>query len=366
MARSLRWGIVGSGAMAEAFVRDLRYAPSAIAAGVASRSEDRAHQFAGRCGVEKAYAGVEDLVSCSEIDVIYVASLNHQHAEHALAAIEARKPVLCEKPFATSAMAAREVADRARDRKVFCMEAMWSRFMPGMVRLRTLVRGGVIGEARMLSVQIGYPFAIEPAGRLWDPEKGGGAMLDLGVYPLSLAIDLLGPVESVSGDCSICETGVDDRVGMVLHHTSGGMSMVSASISCSMSNEAVVSGDAGLIRVHEPFYRPARLTVKKSGRIRTGQRAARPRLISRLGESLFGRTLIARFEWMRTLVSRSSRSIVLPHAGGGYQYQVAEVARCLEEGRIESEIMPLDHSIAVLEAIDLIRFNGRSRLATSK
>ena len=194
MARQFRWGIVGSGAMAEAFVRDLRRAPRAIAAGVASRSEDRARQFAARCGVEKAYEGVEDLVSSPEIDVVYVASLNHQHSYHTIQAIEAGKPVLCEKPFAANAMAAREVVDRARDRKVFCMEAMWSRFVPGMVRLRTLVRSGAIGQVRMLSAQIGYPFAIERTGRLWDPSKGGGAMLDLGVYPISLAIDLLGPI----------------------------------------------------------------------------------------------------------------------------------------------------------------------------
>lgn len=360
MDRPIRWGIVGSGAMAEAFVRDLRHVPRAIAVGVASRSHDRAAEFAKRFGVGKAFTNVEELVSSPEIDVVYVASLNHQHANHALSAIDSGKAVLCEKPFARNADEARVVVDRARRRRVFCMEAMWSRFLPGMVRLRSLVRDGSIGRVRMLSAQIGYPFESDPTGRLWDPEKAGGAMLDLGVYPLSLAIDLMGPIEQASGTCSICETGVDDQAGMVLRHRDGGTSVISASISCSMSNEAIVSGDGGLVRIHEPFFRPVRLTVRSTGPTPLASKRRQRPLLSRWRESIIGSSLMARAGWIRRLTDRSERVVVSPHAGSGYQYQVTEVIRCLDEGRIESQIMPLEDSIATLEAIDLVRCRGKS------
>jgi predicted dehydrogenase len=353
MADTIRWGILGAGSMAEAFVRGLATLPDTAVSAVASRSPARAQDFAKRLGIPKGTGSFEELVASPEVDIVYVASPNHAHRDHLLLALDAGKPALCEKPFTLDGNEAREVVDRARSRGVFCMEAMWSRFVPGMDRLRELVRDGAIGEVQMLSAQMGYPFVLEPGGRLWDPKQGGGVLLDLGVYLVSMALDLLGPVEGVVSFASMAESGVDDRVGLVLRHPGGRLSTLSASLTGATGNDASLSGSGGLIRVAEPFYRPERLTVRSVSPIRPGAGGG-GRLASLKGMPIV-RSIARGLDPLLGLVKGGRRDLVIPHVGNGYQYQAAEAMRCLRAGLLESPVMPLDQSIAILDVLDEVR-----------
>ena len=356
MADTVRWGILGAGSMAEAFVRGLSALPDAAVSAVGSRSLDRARSFAERLGISKAMGSVEELVAAPEVDLVYIASPNHVHRAHMTLALNSGKPVLCEKPFALDADEAREVAELARSRGLLCMEAMWSRFVPGMARLRELVQGGAIGEVQMLSAQMGYPFEFRPGGRLWDPRQGGGVLLDLGVYLVSMALDLLGPVEGVVGFASMAETGVDDRVGLVLRHSGGRLSNLSASLTGATGNDAVLSGSGGLIRVAEPFYKPERLVVRSVSPISPGAGGGGDggRLASLKGMPVV-RSVARRLGPLIGLARGGTRDLVVPLSGNGYQYQAAEAMRCLRAGATESPVMPLDESIAVLDVMDEVR-----------
>jgi predicted dehydrogenase len=341
--------------MAEAFAFGLRSLTHANAVAVASRSPDRARDFAGRLGIPTVFGSFDQLVDCPDVDIIYIATPNHLHREHMLLALDAGKPVLCEKPFALNGDEAREVVDRARSRGLFCMEAMWTRFVPAMTRLRSMVRDGSIGQVQMLSAQMGYPYVVDPDGRLWNPSAGGGVLLDLGVYLVALAIDLLGPVEGVVGDHSAAESGVDDRIGLVLRHPGGRIATLSASLTSATGNDALVSGDRGLIRVHEPFYRPERLSLRPVSPINPGAGGGGSGRLARLKGNPLVRSMTRRVDPLLRMISGSQRGIVVPHVGNGYQYQAAEAGRCLREGLTESPIMPLDQSVAILDVLDQVR-----------
>ncbi|QDV33342.1 Gfo/Idh/MocA family protein [Tautonia plasticadhaerens] len=355
MADTVRWGILGAGSMAEAFARGLAELPDAVVSAVGSRSLDRAKGLAERLRIPKAVGSVEELVASPEVDLVYVSTPNHVHREHMVLALGSGKPVLCEKPFALNAGEAREVAELARSAGLFCMEAMWSRFIPCMARLRELVRGGTIGEVQMLSAQMGYPFEYRPGGRLWDPGQGGGVLLDLGVYLVSMALDLLGPVEGVVGFASMAESGVDDRVGLVLRHSGGRLSNLSASLTGATGNDAVLSGSGGLIRVAEPFYRPERLTVRSVSPISPGADGSGGGRLALLKGMPVVRSVARRIDPLIDLARGGRRDLVVPLSGNGYQYQAAEAMRCLRAGETESPVMPLDESIAILDVLDEVR-----------
>ncbi|RUL88928.1 Gfo/Idh/MocA family protein [Tautonia sociabilis] len=361
MAETIRWGILGAGSMAEAFARGLKFVPDASVSAIASRNPDRAREAAARLGIPGAVAGFDELVASSNVDIVYIATPSHLHREHMLLALGAGKPVLCEKPFALDADQAREVADRARARKVFCMEAMWTRFLPATRRLVDILDTGQIGEPRLLSAQIGYPYVFEEGSRLWDPQAGGGALLDLGVYLVSFALTLLGPVEEVAGlAIARGQGGVDENVAVSLLHARGRLSSLAVSLSGATANEAVIAGSLGRLRVHEPVFRPERLSIRPASPIRPGAGGGGGRLAGLKGIPMV-RSLARRVEPIVGLVGRKTRSELLPIAGNGYQYQAIEAMRCLRSGEAESPLLPLDHSIAVLDILDRIRRSWRLR-----
>ena len=190
--RPIRWGILGTGRVAGRFAQALRELDDARLLAAGSRRLATAEAFARHHGVERAYGSYAQLAADPDLDIVYVASPHALHREHSLLCLEAGRAVLCEKPFALNATEAREVIASARSRGLFCMEAMWTRFLPAMRRLTELVDAGAIGELRMVTAQLGFPSEPDPSSRLFDPALGGGALLDLGVYPLALASQLLG------------------------------------------------------------------------------------------------------------------------------------------------------------------------------
>jgi len=341
--------------MAAAFARGLARLPEAQAVAVGSRSAGSAAEFARRAGIGRSFGSYDALLADAEIDVVYIATVNVTHHSLCLRSLDAGKPVLCEKPFTLNAAQAREVVACARQRGLFCMEAMWTRFLPAIAQLKKLIADDAIGTPRLFSAQIGYPFVADPKGRQLNPALGGGALLDLGVYTVSLACFLFGLPEAVVGRATLAGTGVDEADAIVLSHPGGQLSVLAASIATATPNEAVVMGTRGQIRLHEPFIRPQRLTLRTVSPLASSVGGGGGRL-ARLKRSDLVQTVYQRVGPLVTsLLGRGGRRIIAPCEGEGYQYEAAEVMRCLRAGQLESPIMPLDETIGVLAALDELR-----------
>jgi predicted dehydrogenase len=357
MEKRIRWGILGTGAVARDFARGLRFVPDVELAAVASRSAANADAFARTFAVPRSYAGYEALVADRDVDVVYIATPAARHRDDCLLALSAGKPVLCEKPFTTTADEAQEVIAKARSSGLFCMEAMWMRFLPALARLREMLAQKVIGEVRLLSADLGFPAPYDPTSRLFDPKLGGGAFLDLGVYPLSLAFLVLGRPDRVVSQATLGPTGVDEDAAALLHYPEGKLAVLTASLRGQLPGEARIVGTRGHIRIHSPLYRPHRLSIclhaePASAATPPGDGGLRARLKS----SRVLRSIYFRFEGLlRPLLQGRPTALVAPFTGNGYNYEAAEVVRCLRANEVESLLMPLDETVAIMEVLDEIR-----------
>jgi predicted dehydrogenase len=357
----IRWGIWGTGALAHSAADDLRLVSGTVPHGVASRTVERARSFAAQHRIAHFYSGLQALLDDPEIDVVYVASPNHCHLEDSLSCIQAGKAVLCEKPFALDLQQAQRIVDAARQRKVFCMEAMWTRFVPAVIEAKRCIDAGVIGSVRLIQGNFAYPVPAGAEARFFDRELGGGAMLDRGVYLISLAQHLLGIPQSMSGTAYLGSTGVDEQSGYQLAYAGGALADLAASLRVRGTNEVWIFGDGGLLRLCEPFYRAHRLVLKQYARqqavVGEGSRpnsTGAGKILASVRQSLAAKSLLRRFSPLRQFVNRGHvRSF--PFAGNGYQFQFTEVSRCLREQRYESTIMPLDDSLAVMRTMDALR-----------
>jgi predicted dehydrogenase len=350
----IRWGIWGTGAIAHSAADDLRLVSGTRLHGVASRRVERARSFAAQHGIARFYPGLQALLDDPEIDVVYVASPNHCHLDDSLSCIQAGKALLCEKPFALDLQQAQRIVDAARQRKVFCMEAMWTRFIPAVIEAKRCIDAGMIGSIRLIQGNFSYPVTAGAEARFFDRELGGGAMLDRGVYLISLAQHMLGRPQSISGTACLGPTGVDEQSGYQLIYAGGALADLAASLRVRGTNEVWIFGDGGSLRLCEPFYRAHRLLLKFY--------AKQQAVLSEDSRSNSGgvrnsptvKSLLRRFSPLREFVSRGKvRSF--PFVGNGYQFQFAEVNRCLREQRYESAIMPLDDSLEVMRTMDALR-----------
>jgi predicted dehydrogenase len=357
---TIRWGILGSGMVAQAFAEDLPLVPGAVLVAVASRRLEMAHAFARRFQINRVHEGAKDLADDENVDVVYVASPHTRHVEHCLACLRTGKAVLCEKPLATSASGAGTVAEEARRNHRFCMEAMWMRFHPLILEIRAAIRSGELGKIRLLSAEFGYPTQFDPENRFFNRELGGGALLDRGVYLLSLADFLLGPPEEVSGKATIGPTGVDDQSSLLLSYSTGALATLTASLRSRLRNDAVIFGEKGTICIHDPFYSPHRMS-RTWCQERTGKTP--PSDVTPLGwkKRLRRHPLICRgFETIVRPAVRAIRGggeetrLNFP-PGDGYQFEAAEVMRCLRSGQLESPLMPLSESVSILKTADTLR-----------
>jgi len=311
-----RFGILGCGQIARRFVSDLAFAERAVASAVGSRDPGRARAFAGDLGVPRAHGDYAALVDDPEVDVVYVATPHPFHVEHALLALRAGKGVLCEKPLALSRAGAERMIEEAERRGLFFMEAMWTRFIPACVHAKALVDGGALGDVRWFQADFGFPAPSEPDGRLLNLALGGGALLDIGVYPVAMARWLLGPIDAVAAVGRLTDTGVDGGVAMALRHTSGALSSLSCSFETGTPTEAVVSGPEAVLRLHAPFHHPRELVYRKGYH-----------------------DDVRRFDF----------------DGHGLRFEADEVARCVEAGLTESPAMPWSESLEVMDALDEVR-----------
>jgi len=350
----IRFGLIGAGRVARDFATGLSAVPDAAVSAVWSRSADRANQFVSRFPGTRRAVDTIDLVDASDVDVVYVATPHQRHADDSLLALRHGKPVLCEKPFALSAAEARAVVKEARDRELFCMEAMWMRCLPAIHRAKELVDQGAIGEPRMLFADFGAATPYDPDSRFFDPEQGGGALLDRGVYAVSLAHLLLGTPDSVVGLSSPAPTGVDAQMGAVLHFPHQRIAVIAAALGTTTPSAAVITGTSGQLHLAAPFYCPSRLSIAQtrfpaaedSDAVSLQERTAGALKRTRIGGEV---VRAAKAVLRRRTVER------FPMGGNGYGYEAAEVVRCLRSGLTESPMMPLDDSIAVMETLDILR-----------
>jgi len=313
---TVRWGILGPGNIAKRFAEALKDVRGAELAAVGSRSQAKADAFGEQYGIPRRHGSYEALVGDADVDAIYVATPHPMHAPCSILALEAGKAVLCEKPFTANAAQAEQVIAAARRAGVFCMEAMWTRFLPPITRLRQLVAEGSVGELRMVIADFGFRCGWDPSSRLLDAALAGGGLLDVGVYAISLAGMLLGEAQDVAGLADVGSTGVDEQAGIVLRYAGGRLAVLATGVRTTTPQEAWVLGADGRVHLHGPWWRGGRLTVFRG---------------------------------------KDTQDIDVPQVGNGFNYQAEEVARCLAAGKTESDVMPLDESLSIMRTMDKLR-----------
>lgn len=348
--KPFRWGIFGTGAISAKFSEGLKAATNAQATLVASRSLAKAQAFAKAMQIPHAIEGYAEAARSGLVDAIYVASPPAEHARLALLCLEAGVPVLVEKPLASTAADAQKITDAARAHGVFAMEAMWTRFLPAAQAFKDRLASGILGDVHMLSGSFGTAKKVDPRNGAFDPARGGGAMAQLGVYPLSLAQWLFGSPTSVQASGRIGETGVDEDAAFLLRFANGVTGAFHASIRAWAPNDFQAMGPNGILAFHGPLYRPNGLRITEQSpqsfsqpsfnwKMRLKERDAFHRIAQMLGWSARDRARVEN----------------LHYTGNGYHYEADEVQQCVARGAIESAIMPLDDSLAIARTMDTIR-----------
>ena len=355
---TIRWGIIGTGFIAGEFARGLKSVSSAQLLGIASRKATNAETFAQIFQVSRFYHSCEELVQDPDIDVVYIGTPNHTHKDLCLMCLSAGKPVLCEKPFTINAQEAREVIEEARRQQLFCMEAMWMRFMPLIQQVKTMVEQGAIGDIKLLTADFGYIVGKNSSSHLNTPEQGGGVLLDRGIYGLSLAYYLLGAPSAISAQANLLPNGVDEQSSVLLNYSQGTLALLSQSLATTSSNQAIISGTKGKITIDELFIMPEKISVSKFLESTSNAfpsplvpLSSKQKLMTKIKQnSLIRRLYISLSSW-----SKSEAVTIEPLKGNGYSYEAMEVVRCLHRGQLESKIMPLDETLEIMEAMDRIR-----------
>ncbi|WP_328870914.1 Gfo/Idh/MocA family oxidoreductase [Streptomyces sp. NBC_00287] len=318
--QGVRWGILATGGIAATFTADLVDMPDAEVVAVASRSQESADAFAERFGIERAYGDWAALAADEDIDVVYVATPHSAHRAAAGLCLEAGRNVLCEKAFTLNAREAEELVALANGRGSFLMEAMWMYCNPLIRRLKTLIDDGAIGEVRHVQADFGLAGPFPPSHRLRDPAQGGGALLDLGVYPVSFAQLLLGEPSDIVARAVLSDESVDLQTGALLSWESGALASVHCSIIGGTATSASVTGSRGRIDIPYGFFFPDHFVLHRDG--------------------------------------RDPEKVTADPADGpraSLRHEAAEVMRALRAGETESPLVPLDGTLAVMRTLDTIR-----------
>ena len=313
----IRWGILGTGFIAGLQTQDLVDNGFTVQA-VGSRTLESSKAFSEKFSIPTIHDSYEAMVTDPGVDVVYVATPHTFHHAHALLALKAGKHVLVEKPFTINAREAREIVELAESKGLVALEAMWSRFLPHMVRLREIIRDGTLGEIRKVSASHNQNLPKDPAHRLNDPALGGGALLDLGIYPVSFAFDVLGAPENIRASASLTATGVDRQTAAIFEYPQGQQAIVDCALDADGANRAVVIGTEGWIDIEPTWYNPTPLT---------------------------------RFDTHGNVLERFDE----PVKGRGMQFQAAEMERLIHAGVTAGTVLPPSESVAVMAAMDEIR-----------
>ncbi|HYH11110.1 MAG TPA: Gfo/Idh/MocA family oxidoreductase [Thermomicrobiales bacterium] len=315
---TIRWGILGPGRIAAKFATGLQAAPGAELVAVGSRTQERADAFADTFAAPNRHASYEALAADPDVDVIYVATPHPQHMEATLLCLDHGKAVLCEKPFAMNVRQADRMVASAREKNLFLMEAMWTRFRPAIREAYKLIEEGAIGQPELLQVAVGWGSPFDLSSRLFNKELGGGILLDGGIYPISLASHFLGEPSAIVSLAHMAPSDVDDQGGVIFSYDSGAMASIVFSSRVTPHATATLVGTKGRIEIHEDWHKPTGLTLRRSDGTAED------------------------FDFPLT-------------EGNGYQYEALHVMECLRAGKTESDIMPLDETLTLMRTLDEIR-----------
>ena len=314
---NIKWGIVAPGHIAEKFAADLALAPGAELHAVASRSLDRAQAFAQKFGAAHAYGSYEAMTACPGLDVVYVASPHSGHCGHTLLFLEKNIPVLCEKPLAVNSAQVQRMVEAARCNGVFLMEAIWTRFLPSFEKTLEIIDSQQLGPLKIIRADFGINKAFDPQHRLFDPALAGGSLLDVGIYPVFLAVQLWGRPTEIKAQALFGPTGTDDLCGMLLRYPEGRMALLDSAVVADTPTEGFVYGENGHLQLHRRFHEAQSVSLN--------------------------------------LNDGTSAHFDTPLTGHGYFHEILHVQECLRQGRAESPKLPLDFSLELMETLDAIR-----------
>ncbi|HEY6976035.1 MAG TPA: Gfo/Idh/MocA family oxidoreductase [Chitinophagaceae bacterium] len=320
MAQTIRWGILGCGRIARKFASDLRLVKDAELIAVASRSIETAQAFANEFPAKHIHDSYGALVNNDDVDVIYVATPHSHHYEHTTLCLQHNKAVLCEKAFAVNVKQAKEMITLAREKKVFLMEALWTKFLPHYNKMQQMIRDGMIGEVKSVLVNFGFKPVPPVPPRLFDPVLAGGTILDIGIYNVFIALSVLGKPDSIDAVMTPASTGVDEQCSVILRYDNGAIAHLFSTFSSNLATEADICGTTGRIRLSHRFYAPD-----------------------------------SSIQYYPDTVNNCEIIPVEKEEGWGYQYEARHVGECLRNNVKESPVMSFADSILLMETLDSIR-----------
>ena len=312
-----RWGILGPGRIAHKFAQDLLTVPDAQLYAVASSDQQRANEFAETYSIPHAFGAYEQLLTLPDLDVVYVATPHVKHHENVLMLLNGGVAVLGEKPFAMNSEQVREMVDTARKKGVFLMEALWSRFMPGIRKALELSQSGAIGKVVSVKADFGFKAPFAPGNRLFNKELGGGSLLDIGIYPLFLSYLMLGKPTTIKASALFGTTGVDEQCGMVLTYPDGQLAMLDSTLLADTDCIGLIQGESGQVRIHSRFHENKGITL--------------------------------------LVPEQPPQPMAFERETHGYDYEAQHVMQCLAEGKTESPLWSLDDSLTLMELLDAVR-----------
>ena len=323
MGKSYRWGILGAGKIAEKFCTALNFVQGAEVYAVASRNSANAAAYAGKFNAVKHYDNYDQLVKDENVDIIYIATPHAFHYEQTINCLEHKKPVLCEKPVALSYRQAMEMVNAAKENDVFFMEGMWTACMPFIEKIKSLINDDVIGKPQNLSADFGFSAPVDLEGRLYKKALGGGSMMDVGIYPLFLATLILGEPSLIKSVSKLSESGVDEYMNVVLQYANEQSAHLLSSISFNTPIEAVIMGTKGRIEIQQPWFKATDFLVH--------------------------------------LNDGTVQNFSTPHLSNGFEYEITEVMRCLDNGLLESSKMPHQLTLSISKIMeDILKQAGVS------
>lgn len=316
-ANPCRWGIIGPGKIAQKFAAAIPLAGNAVLQAVASRDADRSREFAEKYSAAKWYDNYEQLAADPDIDAIYIATPHAFHTENALLCLKHHKAVLCEKPLALNRKQAQQIIDASRRNDTFLMEAMWTRFLPAIENVLEQLKDGKIGTVKYVRGDFGFYNPFDPQSRLFNIALGGGSVLDIGVYPLFLCLAVLGKPDHIYAAGKLAPSGADETCLAVLQYDNGAMASAFSTVGAFTSLTAEIGGTEGTITIPSAWYKNNTFTLHRMG--------------------------------------EEKQTFTFEPVTNGFEYQIREVMRCLEQGLTESPAMSHDFTLLLSETMDAVR-----------
>ncbi len=318
--KTIRWGILGAGRIARKFAGDLQYAEGCVLIAVGSRSKESADEFNKEFPVKYAHESYEALVQNPEVDVIYIATPHNLHHENTLLCLQHNKAVLCEKPFAMNKKQAVEMIEMAKEKKIFLMEALWTKFHPHYIKMQEMVGQGLLGEIKSVLVNFGFKPAPPVPKRLFDPALGGGTLMDIGIYNVFIAMSVIGKPDHIDAVMTPSATGVDEQCAILFRYKNGALAQLFSTFSSNLATEADICGTEGRIRLTSRFYETS-----------------------------------SNVEFYNERVDSKQVIPIQKEQGFGYQYEARHVNECLRNGLTESPVMSFADTLLLIETLDEIR-----------